>query len=40
MEIVTSWMEQGIQQGIERGLQQGIERGLQQHALQVVLRFA
>ena len=30
MEIVTSWMEQGIQQGIERGLQQGIERGLQQ----------
>ena len=36
MEIVTSWMEQGI----ERGLQQGIERGLQQHALQVVLRFA
>ena len=50
MEIVTSWMEQGIerglqqgierglQQGIERGLQQGIERGLQQHALQVVMR--
>ena len=31
MEIVTSWMEQGIergmQQGIERGMQQGIERG-------------
>ena len=34
MEIVTSWMEQGIergmQQGIERGMQQGIERGMQQ----------
>ncbi len=34
MEIVTSWMEEGLQkglaQGIEKGLQQGIERGLQQ----------
>ena len=34
MQIVTSWMEQGIeqglQQGIEQGLRQGIEQGLQQ----------
>ena len=42
MQIVTSWMEQGIerglQQGIERGLQQGIERGEVQQALKVFMR--
>ena len=27
MEVVTSWMEAGIEQGIERGIEQGIERG-------------
>jgi hypothetical protein len=30
MQIVTSWMEQGIEQGIERGIEQGIERGIEQ----------
>lgn len=34
MQIVTSWMEQGI----ERGLQQGIERGEVQQALKVFMR--
>ena len=38
MEIVTSWMEQGLQQGIERGLQQGIERGQVEEVLKVVMR--
>lgn len=27
MEIVTSWMERGLQQGIEQGLQQGLQQG-------------
>jgi hypothetical protein len=26
MQIVTSWMRQGIEQGIEQGIQQGIQR--------------
>ncbi|MDJ1181374.1 DUF4351 domain-containing protein [Roseofilum sp. BLCC_M91] len=34
MEIITSWMEKGIErgieQGIERGIEQGIERGIEQ----------
>ena len=34
MEIVTSWMEQGIQ----RGLQQGRQEGRQQEAVSMVLR--
>ena len=34
MEIVTSWMEQGIQ----RGLQQGLQQGRQQEAVSMVLR--
>ena len=27
MQIVTSWMEQGIERGIEQGIERGIERG-------------
>ena len=34
MEIVTSWMEQGIQ----RGLQQGLQQGRQQEAVLMILR--
>jgi flagellar biosynthesis/type III secretory pathway protein FliH len=30
MEIVTSWMERGIEQGREQGLEQGREQGLEQ----------
>jgi flagellar biosynthesis/type III secretory pathway protein FliH len=34
MQITTSWMrqgiEQGIEQGIKRGIEQGIERGIEQ----------
>jgi len=30
MEIVTSWMERGIEQGLERGIEQGLERGIEQ----------
>ncbi|WP_080683823.1 DUF4351 domain-containing protein [Aphanizomenon flos-aquae] len=29
MQIVTSWMEQGIERGIEQGIEQGIERGIE-----------
>ncbi len=28
MEIVTSWMERGIEQGREQGLEQGREQGI------------
>jgi flagellar biosynthesis/type III secretory pathway protein FliH len=42
MQIVTSWLreglQQGLQQGLEQGLQQGLEQGLQQEALVMVLR--
>jgi hypothetical protein len=34
MEIVTSWM----QEGIERGLQQGLQQGRQQEALSLIIR--
>lgn len=34
MEIVTSWMEQGIQ----RGLQQGLQQGKQQEAVALIMR--
>jgi flagellar biosynthesis/type III secretory pathway protein FliH len=34
MEIVTSWMEQGIQ----RGRQEGLQQGRQQQAVSMVLR--
>jgi predicted transposase YdaD len=27
MEIVTSWMQQGIERGIEQGIERGIEQG-------------
>ena len=29
MEIITSWMEEGIKKGLEQGLEQGLERGLE-----------
>ncbi len=29
MQIVTSWMRQGLEQGIERGIEQGIEQGIE-----------
>ena len=29
MQIVTSWMREGIEQGLQRGRQEGLERGLQ-----------
>ena len=38
MQIVTSWMEEGIEIGLERGLQQGLERGLQQGELKLMMR--
>ena len=28
MQIVTSWMEEGIEKGIEKGIERGIERGI------------
>ncbi|MBE8993413.1 DUF4351 domain-containing protein [Microcystis aeruginosa] len=30
MQITTSWMRRGLEQGLERGLEQGLERGLEQ----------
>ncbi len=30
MQIVTSWMRQGIEQGLQQGLQQGRQEGLEQ----------
>lgn len=30
MEIVTSWMEEGLQKGLQQGLEQGLEQGLRQ----------
>ena len=27
MEIVTSWMEEGLAKGLEQGLEQGLEKG-------------
>jgi predicted transposase YdaD len=38
MEIVTSWMEQGIQRGLQQGLQQGRQQGRQQGELALVMR--
>jgi predicted transposase YdaD len=42
MEIVTSWMETGIQQGLEKGLEQGRQEGLTegktQEALSLVVK--
>ncbi|KAF0247331.1 MAG: hypothetical protein FD167_3273 [bacterium] len=33
MQIVTSWMRQGIEQGLQQGLQQGKELGQRQMVL-------
>lgn len=38
MQIITSWMEEGLQKGIEQGLQQGLQRGRQDGEATVVLR--
>ncbi len=38
MEIVTSWMETGIQQGLQQGLQQGRQQGRQQEAVSMIFR--
>ncbi len=42
MEIVTSWMEQGLQrgrqEGRQEGLQQGRQEGRQQEAVSLILR--
>ncbi|CBN57434.1 MULTISPECIES: DUF4351 domain-containing protein [Kamptonema] len=38
MEIVTSWMEEGIQLGIEQGIERGIQRGIQQGELSLIIR--
>jgi len=38
MEIVTSWMREGIEQGIERGIEQGIERGERSLVLRLLNR--
>jgi len=29
MQIVTSWMEEGIEKGIEKGIERGIEEGIE-----------
>lgn len=38
MEIVTSWMQQGIERGIEQGIEQGISQGRFQEARGLLLR--
>ena len=38
MEIVTSWMEEGLERGRIEGRQQGLEEGKRQEALALVLR--
>jgi predicted transposase YdaD len=38
MEIVTSWMEQGIERGIEQGIERGIEQGIEQGEKQIIKR--
>jgi len=38
MEIVTSWMREGIEQGIERGIERGIEQGIERGERSLVLR--
>lgn len=38
MEIVTSWMEEGIEKGIEQGIEKGIGQGRYQEASSLVLR--
>ncbi len=38
MQIVTSWMEEGIERGIERGIKRGIEQGRKQGELALLNR--
>jgi predicted transposase YdaD len=38
MEIVTSWMEEGIQKGLAQGLEQGLEKGRQEGTARTLLR--
>jgi flagellar biosynthesis/type III secretory pathway protein FliH len=38
MEIVTSWMEEGIEKGIQQGLERGRQEGRQEGQLQIILR--
>ncbi|WP_242041100.1 DUF4351 domain-containing protein [Leptolyngbya sp. FACHB-261] len=38
MQIVTSWMRQGLQQGLQQGRQEGQQEGRQQEALTLILR--
>ena len=37
MQIVTSWMEEGIEIGLERGLEQGLEQGEKKGRVQLLL---
>ena len=38
MEIVTSWMEEGIRKGLEQGLEKGLEQGRRREASGLVVR--
>lgn len=38
MQIVTSWMEEGLQQGLQEGKQQGLQEGKQEEALSLTRR--
>ena len=38
MEMVTSWMEEGIERGVERGIEQGLEKGIERGEEAIVLR--
>ena len=34
MQIVTSWMEEGLEQGLQQGREQGLQQGREQGLLQ------
>lgn len=38
MEMVTSWMEEGIERGIEQGIEQGIAQGIEHGEEAIILR--
>ena len=38
MEIVTSWMEEGIAQGVQQGIAQGVQQGVEQGEVKLLLR--
>jgi hypothetical protein len=38
MQIVTSWMREGIEQGLEQGIEQGLEQGRQEEAAALIWR--